>query len=234
MLLNPHIDIGAWASALAENGRVMVPELLQVTAADQVETCLKTDVPWNLAYHLDGQSRTMPSGEYQQQDPDQRRRLLDRVVAGCHQGFSFAYETYMMVPAYLEKRDPDLLLHRLTEFLNTPEFIAFCRELTGDSGIRKLDAQATCYRPGHFLRAHDDRLESEGRLYAYVLGLTRHWAPDWGGLLQFLDSEEQVLDTFVPRFNALSVFKVPAFHCVTLVAPWAEAPRYSITGWMRT
>ena len=38
----------------------------------------------------------------------------------------------------------------------------------------------------------------------------------------------------MPRYNTLSLFKVPAPHVVSLVAPWAQAPRLAITGWWQT
>lgn len=34
-----------------------------------------------------------------------------------------------------------------------------------------------------------------------------------------------------PGFDVLNVFAVPQRHAVTMVAPFAGAPRYSITGW---
>ena len=67
-----------------------------------------------------------------------------------------------------------------------------------------------------------------------MINLSRDWLPDWGGLLQFLDpAERRVVDTFVPLWNSLSLFRVPQPHVVSLVAPWAGSPRYSITGWFR-
>lgn len=57
---------------------------------------------------------------------------------------------------------------------------------------------------------------------------------DWGGLLQFIDVDGQVLDTFLPRWNTLSLFAVPAGHAVSLVAPWARQDRLAITGWLLT
>ena len=51
---------------------------------------------------------------------------------------------------------------------------------------------------------------------------------------QFLDpSGRRVVDTFTPLWNSLSLFRVPQPHVVSLVAPWAGSPRYSITGWFR-
>jgi Rps23 Pro-64 3,4-dihydroxylase Tpa1-like proline 4-hydroxylase len=41
-----------------------------------------------------------------------------------------------------------------------------------------------------------------------------------------------VTDTFMPRWNSLSLFRVPALHAVSLVAPWAGAERLAITGWL--
>jgi SM-20-related protein len=50
-------------------------------------------------------------------------------------------------------------------------------------------------------------------------------------LLHFMDAEGKVIDTFVPIFNSLSLFLVPAPHCVSMIAPFATSLRYSITGW---
>ena len=64
-------------------------------------------------------------------------------------------------------------------------------------------------------------------------GLTCREA-DWGGLLHFLDpTGQRAVDTFTPVWNSLSLFRVPQMHEVSLVAPWAGSPRYSITGWFR-
>ena len=130
--------------------------------------------------------------------------------------------------------DPGLVLHRVLELFNSPDYIAFVRALTGDARIRRANAQATRYQPGHFLRYHTDEEHSEGRLYAYVLNFSRHWQADWGGLLQFIDEDGQVLETFLPQWNTLSLFAVPAGHAVSLVAPWAQQDRLAITGWLLT
>ena len=38
---------------------------------------------------------------------------------------------------------------------------------------------------------------------------------------------------YTPRFNALNLFRIPAFHSVTQVANFAIGARYSVTGWIR-
>ncbi len=104
------------------------------------------------------------------------------------------------------------------------------RELTGLSDISWADAQATLYRPGDFLTVHDDRIGGHKRLAAYVLNMTPGWRADWGGVLQFLDPSGHVAEGYVPTFNALNLFKVPALHSVSQVALYGGL-RYSVTGW---
>ncbi len=58
----------------------------------------------------------------------------------------------------------------------------FFRTLTGLPEIRWADAQAALYRPGHFLKCHDDINVQEKRLAAYVLSFTRDWQKDWAAI----------------------------------------------------
>ena len=105
--------------------------------------------------------------------------------------------------------------------------------LTGDPRCAYADAQATRYRPGDFLTAHDDDVAGKKRLYAFVLNFTPAWRPDWGGLLAFHDADGHVSEAYTPTFNALNIFRVPQQHAVTQVASFAGAERLSITGWIR-
>lgn len=231
-MINESIDVADVRAELLRNGRVQVPGYLQQEAAERLRHCLAHEVPWTLALCDDAGARTIAHDGYAAMPEPDRIALLRQVAASARGGsYRFAYDSYMMVGAYRERRDPHLLLHGVLELFNSPQYIAFVQALTGDGGIRRVNAQATRYRAGHFLRYHTDIDSQEGRRYAYVLNLSRDWNADWGGLLQFLGEEGQVFDTFLPRWNSLSLFKVPAGHAVSLVAPWADDDRLSITGW---
>ena len=132
----------------------------------------------------------------------------------------------------MEGRDPTLILHAILDFLNSEEFIAFARWLVNDPKITHVSAQATRYRPGHFLTRHQDKDPHEDRAYAYVINLTKNWHADWGGLLQFENDAGDVTQTFTPHWNSLSLFKVPQSHIVSLVSPFAIEDRLAITGWL--
>lgn len=231
-MLNDNLDLAHWRDRLQRNGRIQIPDVLQASAVEHLRRCLTEEVPWTLAMRdAAGQSRVIAHAQLQRLDAAGQSELLRQAAEDAADRYGFAYESYMMVTAYLEQRDPDLLLHRILEFLNSPDFLGFARTLTGDSAIGRVSAQATRYRPGMFLKMHNDLEPATGRRYAYVFNLGEAWAADWGGLLQFLDEERNVVDTFMPQPNSLSLFKVPAWHCVSLVAPWARTQRLAITGW---
>ena len=108
------------------------------------------------------------------------------------------------------------------------------RAVTGDDTIAFADAQATRFDPGHFLTCHDDKVGGKSRRVAYVLSLSPVWRPDWGGALQFFGVDGNIEQAYVPTYNAINLFRVPSDHSVSIVAPFAGASRYSITGWLRS
>lgn len=232
-MINSALDLAHWRQRLALHGRVQIEDYLEPGAAERLRGCLADEVPWTLALRDAAGPRTIAHADYRALDDTALAALLAATALSARGGgYRFAYDSYMMVTAYKEGRDPALLLHRVLELFNSPDHIAWMRALTGDGRVRRINAQATRYRPGHFLRFHTDIDSREGRLFAYVLNLTRDWQADWGGLLQFIDADGRVEDTFLPRWNTLSLFRVPAGHAVSLVAPWADRERLAITGWL--
>lgn len=83
-----------------------------------------------------------------------------------------------MVRAYLEKREPGLLLHQVLEIFDSAPYLDFARALTGDRRILRINAQTAQHCARHFLRRHTDEGHSEGRLYAYVLNFSPRWHID--------------------------------------------------------
>lgn len=232
-MINNDLDFDGYRIDLARHTRVQIPNFLQLDAAERLRSCLQNDVPWTLAERTDGIPRTISAVDYAAMDEQARTALLHKAYERAKTEFQFVYESYMMVRAAVEGRDPTLMLHAILEFLNSPEFIAFARWLVNDPKITHANAQATRYRAGHFLTRHQDKDKIEDRSYAYVIGLTKNWRADWGGLLQFEDENGEVTQTLMPRWNSISIFKVPQSHTVSLVSPFATEDRLAITGWLQ-
>ena len=232
-MINNDLLLEPWRARLRAHGRVQIPGFLQEPSALRLHQCLREEVPWETAQRsdavlADGQDRSPPPGSAADE------MALAATCLRARAGFEFYFDRYRMIDARRDGTDPQLVLHAVVDFLNSPQFLEFARQLTGDPAIRMVSAIGVRYRAGHFLRAHNDLANDEDRAFAYVINLSRQWSPDWGGLLHFLDPEQRrVVDTFTPLWNSLSLFRVPQPHVVSLVAPWAGSARYSITGWFR-
>jgi len=230
-MLNPALNIDNLAAEFRQKRRIQIHDVLLPEAAESLCQCLEHEVPWGVAY-IDGEDSALLTADkladYTQED---WMNLNNKVQARAVDKYQFIYNSYMMVTAYKEKRDPNLLLHTMLEYINSAPFLDFMRKVTGIANIMKTDAQATRYIPGHFLKRHNDKAVGQYREIAYVLNLTRKWQADWGGLLQFLDDDGKVTDTFLPAFNSLSLFQVPMWHHVSYVAAFVPYGRYAITGW---
>lgn len=230
-MISNELDVAPYRSQLLDQGRVQIPGFLQEASAERLRQCLRDEVPWQPALRSD--RPVPPLMEAAKSSEIMQRELLQTLYQRARDDFEFIFDRYRMIEARRDGLDPGLVLHVVVDFLNSSPFIEFARELTGDNAIRMVSAIAARYRPGHFLKLHNDKAGDEDRAFAYVINLSRDWQSDWGGLLQFLDDKQNVTETFTPHWNSLSLFRVPQLHQVSLVAPWAKKDRYSITGWFR-
>jgi len=231
-MISNDLDATRHRARLLSHGRVQIPRFLHEPSAQRLHECLREQVPWTTAVRSD---RPSPPGVDGAGAPEgaQHQDMLQCLYDRSRDDFEFVFDRYRMIEARRDGRDPGLLLHVVVDFLNSPPFLEFARELTGDGDIRMVSAIAARYRPGHFLKMHNDKSGEEDRAFAYVINLSHDWQADWGGLLQFLDESQDVAETFTPHWNSLSLFRVPQMHQVSLLAPWAKENRYSITGWFR-
>jgi len=230
-VLNPSLDEAAIAAAYAGHGRVHIPDILTAESAARVHRCLAQETQFSLVTRgPDGYLRLRPDIAL---TPEREAALMRDAHARARDGFHFVYDNQPMSNDGEAYPDPSHPLAAVTRFLNGGAFLAFARRVTGAPDIALVEAQATRYRPGHFLTAHDDRHDRHRRIAAYVLNMTPDWRPDWGGALLFQDRPGHIAEGYIPAFNALNIFRVPQTHWVEAVAPYAGAARLSITGWLR-
>ena len=228
MLINQK-NIISESLKLEQDGCLRVSDFLNHEFANQIYKCLISEVDWGLACNINRKSKTyLKCNDIEELTEEVRATLQSQV----NQPFQFVYNTYMIVTSYLEQRDPGHFLYTILEWLNSIESIDYFKALIKDTNLVKINSQATRYLPGHFLTQHNDENLEEGRMYAYVLGFTKDWNPDWGGLLHILDEDNNIVKTMIPEYNSLSIFKVPKNHFVSLVSPTAQNERIAITGWL--
>jgi Rps23 Pro-64 3,4-dihydroxylase Tpa1-like proline 4-hydroxylase len=231
--LNPQLDPDRIAAEYRVHRRLQIQDILEARTAEAVSRALRTQTPWSLVFNRGAQTIQHTQDELAKLGGARVNEIVQEALKSAGHGFQFLYYAYPIVEAILANRNPGHPLHDVLETMNSPEVLAFMRKVTGIDTLAKADGQATLYRQGSFLTFHNDRDDVKKRRVAYVLGFTRNWRPDWGGLLEFYDERGDVMAGLLPRFNSLSIFTVPADHAVTYVAPYATEGRYSITGWFR-
>lgn len=233
-MLNPALDVAVLAERYRARQRLQIRDVLLPDLAERIFQCLTRETPWGVVYNEGERTIRLSPQELRAMPLSERARRVAAAAERARSEFQFVYHAYLMLQNYKAGLDKGLFLHDVLEAINAEPTLEFVRRVTGISSIVRADAQATLYGPGHFLTRHDDA--ADARLHArvaYVLSFAKNWQPDWGGLLQFYDDDNDITDVFVPRFNALSIFTVPQFHAVSCVAPFAPLGRLAITGWFQ-
>jgi SM-20-related protein len=232
--LNPELDVQVPANEFAGTGRVQIRDVLTKASAERLQSLLARETPWGLAWQAGAATPAQLIRADQLAGMAREKTAAIASQAAADADYGFAYHSYPLVTAYLERWQPGSMLERLLEELNGDAILNFMRSITGIREIVKMDGQATLYAPGHFLRPHNDEESQRGRRVAYVLNLTAgEWLPHWGGYLNFFTSDWDVEQAYRPRFNSLNLFRVPQWHSVSEISAAAPLARYAITGWAR-
>ncbi len=235
-ILNQNIKRDQLAAEFAENGRVQICDVFEAETANGILQMLQQKTAWSLAWQagMDGPHYHRASGDAALTQAELQAAQQRSYASAGGDGYAFTFGSYPMLQAYMEKWHPGSAHDYVLEHINDRPFLDLVRTVTNFSELKKADAQATFYGPGHFLAAHDDSHVSQGWRVAYVLNMCPiDWRPDWGGYLNFFDDKGDILAGWKPRFNTLNLFAVPQPHHVSYVPPFAPMARFAITGWFR-
>jgi Rps23 Pro-64 3,4-dihydroxylase Tpa1-like proline 4-hydroxylase len=234
-MINPNLDIEALARSFKVDNRLMIEDFLLPDVAERMLDACLTSVPFDMQYVLDDKYQSMSQEEASRYSPQEQQAINNRIFAAASRGVGFLYDGYLKsrVKSSLENILDEKLsfLHDVFTYIGSEDVLSPSRQITACEEITGAEPQFTRFTPGHFLTRHRDIVGGRQRRIAFVLGLTKRWHPDWGGLLQFYKEDGTPRDAWTPRFNVLSIFDVTHIHAVTYVTPFATTPRISLTGW---
>lgn len=234
--INPALDLDAPRREFAASGRTQLRDVLTRETAVEIRAYLMNEMRWGMAV---GEGAAKPiSVRNADLATTEGAARVNKAAAGAHAasqrgdyGFRFAH--YPIVDALNQRWEPGGVPELLLEHLNAPPFLELARRVTGIAELCRADAQATLFAANHYLGRHIDSHVAEGWRVAYVLNLTiDDWHPDWGGYLQFLDEDGDIVKGYRPRFNSLNLFAVPQSHSVSYLPPFAPKGRLALTGWL--
>jgi SM-20-related protein len=231
--INPALDSRALAADYEKKNRLQLRNFLTPDSAQALHTYLH-ELPWGLAYNEGANVVQLHAHMVAQLGQQEAARIMAGIQERARVQYQFLYAFYPILTAYFS---PQVKRHKVFgfyELINSEPVLETIRTVTGLPNIQWADGQATWFKPGHFLKAHTDEQEAEGRVAAYVMNLSADWDRDWGGFLQFYDSAGNIEEGFQPAFNTLNLFTVPQLHAVSMVSTYVTAERLAVTGWFRS
>lgn len=233
--LNPALDLDQIRATYAAQCFVQIPNVFADETAQKIEQILRQETPWRLIYTDPGKGVVQLSeADLKAMPPAEFQNRMNLVMQAATRNIGYCYNGYQMNHALRDGADPHLRLHNITRYLNSRAFLALGEAIISETGLSKVDAQATFFNRGHFLTRHIDEGGAQQLRAAYTLGFSRGWQTDWGGQLQFIDRETtDVTSAWIPRWNTLTVFDGRMVHSVSPISNFAGDGRYSIVGWFR-
>lgn len=229
--LNEKLDAEALRQEYQKRSFIQIKEVLPAAEAGKLYTCLAKDTPWGLFYFKDTAGEKIPPERFEKMPMEKKQETYKYIFGTARSQYQFMFLYHPIMQNALSGKNPDHLLQKLFEFLNTAPVLDFVRKVTGIPEIMRADTMATRYIGNCFLQLRHDHQEGKSRRVAYVLNMTQNWRTDWGGQLQFFDDDFNVERSFKPTFNALNMFTVPKNHAVSFVPPYCPGERLSVAGW---
>ncbi|PHS16829.1 MAG: proline hydroxylase [Kangiella sp.] len=230
VFFNSSLDFNKISTSYAIDKRVQIQNVWDLETANSIRHCLANEVEYVYAYTSKGKNFEATEQQLKSLSNADMNRFTKELHEDASQGIGFVYGRQLIK---LENLAQPSLLHAVCRYLNSDFLLQKIRDISGFEDISLASAKATRYIPGHFLTRHNDLNAKENRRLAYVLNFTPQWHPDWGGLLQFYQKNGLPRDAWAPVFNSMSLFDVNHIHAVTYIAPYAQTPRYAITGFFR-
>ena len=232
--LNPRLDQPDLTAQIRAAGRIQIPDFLEPSGANALLDHLQCATDWVHVLNAGDKVYEIASEQMVAMSAKERAALDQKVDREAAKGFQFRFDTIRAPDDERERASSKQLIVEFAQFLSSRPVIDWFRAVTGCERIDFADCQATRYTQKAFLTRHDDKVDGKRRHFAYVLGLTRDWREEWGGLLLFPQKGAMIVEALVPQYNVLTLFEVGQPHSVSQVATYAPAPRFSVTGWLRS
>ena len=230
---NMFIDFSTWNEerlkeayeTFQDSGKIRIRNLFTEEYASILHKNIIQEKNWNLASGIQNvkyEKRWIPTNQKANQ-----LQIQEVNKAFGQDKFSYHFLRSM------NNINPNMIEFGLRQFLQSDDFLGFLNSITGLNLTKCSTCFLSRYAAGDFLSPHSDK--GNGKC-AFVIQMTQGWKPQYGGVLHFMNEERtQIIESFVPDFNTLTLFNVPEPngipHFISHVAPNVSAVRYAITGW---
>ena len=218
-----------------KTGYVVIENLLRDEIAQAAYEALRHRLPWEFHYRevKTGRVGIIDAASLEGLTPREVKRLVPPMASLRDNDFSFAYCRFTIPSNADDSPEGAQVLSQIFQYFNSKEYLALLAEITGDASGQEVSTWCSRYDRHHHLSVHMDESQSQTRIAAHVLALSKDWQQEWGGNFAFCNDDGQPEIIVPPSFNSLMLFKVPRLHLVTQVESFVGESRYSLFGWYK-
>lgn len=224
---NPQPNIDAIKTHYYEDNRTVIRDILSVDSAQSLANALNKSPAFDYAYVKDGQPSLISPDDTAAMAPEEQHKMRQEIHRQGSQGAGYLFGSHVI------NHQSEMLFKQASEWLNSEATLNLIRQVSGEDDVSLASVQATKFMPGHFLTRHQDINDRDKRRLTFNLNLTPNWHPDWGGLLQFYQTDGTPRDAWAPDYNSMALFDVNHIQSITYITPLAPVPRLSLSGWFR-
>ena len=225
------LAIKTYQDKFKSKGVVVIKNFLPKEVADSLHLELNDLVTWRLFFLGLRGLQSMSLKEFEQLSLKERKTVEKEIKEVAVKGFQFRYCSFPIGdPKAVNEGMTRQLEHLIPTYFNET-FRHFIIDLINDFSIETHNIQAAYYPPSGFLMPHDDSHTAVNRRCAFIYHLTKEWKKEWGGCLEFMDNDNNVIHQLQPLYNSLTIFKVPQLHQVSKVSEHCISKRLTIHGW---
>lgn len=233
-MLNTDLNKRKLKYEFLKEGFVIIDDFLLLEHADRMFNHFNENMPqwwWSVS------TRPAPDGENKMHNcyfSEENADLIAEKERAARAAFTNGQFSYIFRRTMNDHvKDCNCLECELRGYLATPEVHRFITQITDIPVTNSVELFASWYKEGDFLSTHSDG--PNGKM-GFVYNMTKHWRPEWGGMLHFLKpGDGNVVEKVIsPRYNSLILFDISTSagvdHFVSHVNTSA-AKRLSFTGW---
>jgi SM-20-related protein len=230
------VDIESTRTVFGEDGRVSVPHFVNGESARALYRELCECDSWGLRI-CDGERMAgLPPKAYADASTKERTAYMAKAYTAAQSGFAFMREELWpvtdgapdLVTKYVGATGTGQALAGYLHFVRAAEFSNFVREVFGVRSVTLVRLTVECYKSGHFFGF--TKGAPPDAEFGFCFDLTPSWISEWGGLLEFCTFSGGLAQTYMPRFNCITLYRLSKSRGISFVTPFARRARYSIVG----
>lgn len=229
--INPALKKKDLASQFQAKSRLQVENFLDPKDAEKVFEMVNSCRHFKFKYNEGDKEVFVKPMELKGMTERRLREFGNRIFNTAQKGqFQYTYYSCPLSRETLSENQKLKPFGEVLDFLDGKDMQNFLKTVTGEK-VTGANAEVQWFKTDSFQTTGDGLHRREKRVLGYALEMTKDWNEDAGGVRFFKSKNGEVEDFYIPKFNSLTLFKVPMKNSISYITGYATGLKLSISGW---